>query len=94
MSGTPSDANSTSVVIGALKAANLKPESVKKGDKSPYDALVSFQLGCDAKESERGAFAFQPKDGKLAPNADATAAAALGGLGQGFAVDPAGKDVN
>ncbi|RSO12243.1 hypothetical protein DMH18_07060 [Streptomyces sp. WAC 06783] len=93
-SGTPSDANSTSVVIGALKAANLKPESVKKGDKSPYDALVSFQLGCDAKESERGAFAFQPKDGKLAPNADATAAAALGGLGQGFAVDPAGKDVN
>lgn len=94
MSGSPSDANSTSVVIGALKAAGQKPESVRKGGKSPYDALVTFQLGCDAKEGERGAFAFQPKDGELAPNADATAAAVLGGLGDGFVVDPAGKDVN
>ncbi|MFH8405908.1 prenyltransferase/squalene oxidase repeat-containing protein [Streptomyces sp. NPDC018019] len=94
MSGSPSDANSTSVVIGALKAAGEKPESVRKGGKSPYDALVSFQLGCDAKQGERGAFAFQPKDGKLAPNADATAAAVLGGLGEGFAVTPAGKDVD
>ncbi|MEU2793193.1 prenyltransferase/squalene oxidase repeat-containing protein [Streptomyces sp. NPDC007100] len=94
MSGSPSDANSTSVVIGALKAAGEKPESVKKGGKSPYDALVTFQLGCEAKKGERGAFAFQPKDGKLAPNADATAAAVLGGLGDGFVVDPAGKDVN
>ncbi|MFH8343581.1 prenyltransferase/squalene oxidase repeat-containing protein [Streptomyces sp. NPDC018045] len=93
MSGSPSDANSTSVVIGALKAAGQKPESVQKGGKSPYDALVTFQLGCAAKEGERGAFAFQPKDGKLAPNADATAAAVLGGLGEGFVVDPAGKDV-
>ncbi|MFD7664727.1 prenyltransferase/squalene oxidase repeat-containing protein [Streptomyces sp. NPDC059788] len=94
MGGSPSDANSTSVVIGALKAAGEKPESVQKGGKSPYDALVAFQLGCDAKEGERGAFAFQPKDGKLAPNADATAAAVLGGLGDGFVVSPAGKDVN
>ncbi|MFH9420581.1 prenyltransferase/squalene oxidase repeat-containing protein [Streptomyces sp. NPDC017529] len=92
MSGSPSDANSTSVVIGALKAAGEKPESVKKDGKSPYDALVTFQLGCEAKKGERGAFAFQLKGGKPAPNADATAAAVLGGLGDGFVVDPAGKD--
>ncbi|MFI9046242.1 prenyltransferase/squalene oxidase repeat-containing protein [Streptomyces sp. NPDC053427] len=94
--GSASDANSTSVVIGALASAGEKPASVtaKKSGKSPYDALPAFQLGCDAKEGERGAFAYQPKDGKLAPNADATAAAALGALGKGFAVAPAGKDVN
>ncbi|AJT67379.3 hypothetical protein T261_5763 [Streptomyces lydicus] len=94
MPGSPSDANSTSVVIGALTAAGEKPASVTKGGKSPYQALSAFQLGCDAKEGERGAFAFQPKDGKLAPNADATAAAALGALGKGFAVAPAGNGVN
>ncbi|ARF55083.1 prenyltransferase/squalene oxidase repeat-containing protein [Streptomyces gilvosporeus] len=94
MPGSPSDANSTSVVIGALAAAGKKPASVTKGGHSPYDALLAFQLGCDAKEDERGAFAFQPKDGKLAANADATAAAALGALGEGFVVAPAGKDVD
>ncbi|MFJ9852991.1 prenyltransferase/squalene oxidase repeat-containing protein [Streptomyces sp. NPDC101150] len=96
MPGSPSDANSTSVVIGALASVDEKPASVtaKKNGKSPYDALRAFQLGCDAKEGERGAFAFQPKDGKLAPNADATAAAALGALGKGFVVAPAGKDVD
>ncbi|WP_242585553.1 prenyltransferase/squalene oxidase repeat-containing protein [Streptomyces sp. MST-110588] len=98
MPGSPGDTNSTSVVIGALAAAGEKPESVtsKKGGKSPYDALVTFQIGCDAKDAEegqRGAFAFQPKDGKLTANDDATAAAALGGLGKGYVVDPAGKDV-
>ncbi|MER5971299.1 prenyltransferase/squalene oxidase repeat-containing protein [Streptomyces sp. NPDC002055] len=99
--GGPSDANSTSLVIGALVAAGEKPEDVTAGKKpgeksgkksgtagkSPYDALLTFQLGCDDKKGERGAFAFQPdKKGKLAPNADATAAAALAGLGKGLVV--------
>lgn len=90
MAGSPSDANSTSVVIGALAAAGTKPESVvsKKGGKSPYDALLTFHLDCAAKPDERGAFAFQPKDGTLVPNADATAAAVLGAHGEGFVVDP------
>ena len=50
--------------------------------KNPYDALVGFSLPCDAKSAAGqtpagGAFAFQPdKTGKLAPNSDATAAAA------------------
>lgn len=101
MPSSPSDANSTSVVIGALAAAGEKPESVTsksatskkvtsdKGGKSPYDGLLTFQLGCDAKEGERGAFTFQLKG--AAPNADATAAAATGALGKGFVVAPAGN---
>ncbi|MEU8786069.1 prenyltransferase/squalene oxidase repeat-containing protein [Streptomyces sp. NPDC048637] len=89
MAGSASDANSTSVVIGALAAAGEKPQSVtsKKGGKTPYDGLLTFQLGCDAKEGERGAFTFQLKG--AAPNADATAAAATGARGKGFVVAPA-----
>ncbi|MGX1761026.1 prenyltransferase/squalene oxidase repeat-containing protein [Streptomyces lydicus] len=91
MAGAASDANSTSVVIGALAAAGEKPRSVtsKKGGKSPFDALLTFRLGCEAKEDARGAFTFQLKG--AAPNADATAAAATGALGKGFVVEPAGK---
>ncbi|MCR8576280.1 prenyltransferase/squalene oxidase repeat-containing protein [Streptomyces sp. Isolate_219] len=94
MAGSPSDANSTSVVIGALAAAGEKPQSVtsKKGGKTPYDGLLTFQLGCDAKEGERGAFTFQLKG--AAPNADATAAAATGALGKGFVVAPADHRAN
>ncbi|QPP09088.1 terpene cyclase/mutase family protein [Streptomyces bathyalis] len=83
--GGPSDANSVSVVVGALSAAGKAPEKVTKDGKSPYDALTSLQLGCDAKAAERGAFAYQPdKDGKLAANDDATAAAVLAGTGSGL----------
>ncbi|MEC4017760.1 prenyltransferase/squalene oxidase repeat-containing protein [Streptomyces sp. H27-D2] len=95
MPGGPSDANSTSLVLGTLDATGGDPEKVtsKKGAKNGYDALLAFRLGCDAKKGERGAFAFQPdKAGKLAANDDATGSAALGGLGQGFVVEPLEKD--
>ncbi|GAA2498098.1 terpene cyclase/mutase family protein [Streptomyces thermolineatus] len=90
--GNPSDANSTSVVIGALDASGQKVADVRKGSKSPYDALLSFQLGCDADEKDgRGAFAYQPDaEGGLVANDNATAAAALASLGSGHAV-PAPK---
>ncbi|MFC8567599.1 prenyltransferase/squalene oxidase repeat-containing protein [Streptomyces sp. NPDC057245] len=82
--GTPSDANSTSVVIGALTATETDPEGVEKDGKSPYDALLTFALPC-AKDKGEGAFAFQPdEDGKLLANADATAAGVLGALGKGL----------
>ncbi|MFE2437822.1 prenyltransferase/squalene oxidase repeat-containing protein [Streptomyces sp. NPDC059409] len=85
--GTPSDANSTSVVIGALTATETDPEDVVKGGKTPYDALLTFALPC-AKDKGAGAFAFQPdKDGKLLPNADATAAGVLGSLGKGLVTE-------
>ncbi|MGG2463300.1 prenyltransferase/squalene oxidase repeat-containing protein [Streptomyces sp. RGM 3693] len=91
--GAESDANSTAVVIGALAATGAKPESVTaKGGRTPYGALLGFQLGCDAKEAERGAFTFQLKN--AAPNADATAAAITAALGKGFVVAPAGKDAD
>ncbi|MGW7576961.1 prenyltransferase/squalene oxidase repeat-containing protein [Streptomyces sp. NPDC054765] len=91
MAGAAGDANSTSVVIGALTAAGEKPRSVtsEKGGKTPYDGLLTFQLGCGAKADGHGAFTFQLKG--AAPNADATAAAATGALGKGFVVEPSGK---
>ncbi|MDF3146273.1 MULTISPECIES: prenyltransferase/squalene oxidase repeat-containing protein [unclassified Streptomyces] len=82
--GGPSDANSTSVVIGALTAVGEKPGDVRKGGRSPYDALLSLAIPCG--EDGGGAFAFQPdKKGKLAANADATAAAVVGALGKTLA---------
>ncbi|KUL55215.1 hypothetical protein ADL22_01745 [Streptomyces sp. NRRL F-4489] len=90
MAGAESDANSTAVVIGALTAAGEKPEAVRKDGASPYQALLGFRLGCDAKEGERGAFSFQRKN--PAANADATAAAVTAALGKGFVVPAAGQD--
>ncbi|GHH33919.1 hypothetical protein HNQ79_000385 [Streptomyces candidus] len=94
--GSPSDANSTSIVIGALQAAGEKPADVKgKDGKSPLQALLGFQADCDGKPENQGAFGFQPdKDGKLAPNADATAAVVTAAAGRGgFVIDvPRGKD--
>jgi hypothetical protein len=86
--GGASDTNSTSVVIGALAAVGEKPADVREGDRTPYDALRKLALPCDGDGA--GAFAFQPdKKGKLAANADATAAGVLGALGEGLVVRPA-----
>ncbi|MFJ3200516.1 prenyltransferase/squalene oxidase repeat-containing protein [Streptomyces sp. NPDC086989] len=92
--GTPSEGSSTSLVISALAAAGEKPAEVKsKAGKSAYEGLLAFQLGCAAEPAaDRGAFGYQPADGKLAANADATAAAVLAGLGQGSVVAPAATD--
>ncbi len=85
--GGASDANSTSVVIGALNAAGDDPAEVRKDGHSPYDALLKLSLPC----AEGGAFAYQPdKKGKSAPNADATAAAVVAALGQGMVSAKAG----
>ncbi|MET9883435.1 prenyltransferase/squalene oxidase repeat-containing protein [Streptomyces sp. NPDC006430] len=92
--GSPSEASSTSVVISALAAAGEKPAEVtSKAGKSAYAGLLAFQLGCTAEPAaDRGAFGYQPADGKLPANADATAAAVLAGLGKGPVVAPAGTD--
>lgn len=90
--GGASDANSTSVVIGAINAVGDDPAEVRKDGKSPYDALIKLSLPC----AQGGAFAYQPdKKGKLAANADATAAAVVGTLGMGMLSAKAGdkKDV-
>ncbi|MFD3723409.1 prenyltransferase/squalene oxidase repeat-containing protein [Streptomyces sp. NPDC058674] len=92
--GSPSEANSTALVISALAVAGEKPAEVKsKAGKSAYDGLLPFQLGCTAEPTaDRGSFAYQPVDGKLLANADATAAATLAGLGRGAAVPPSASD--
>ncbi|MEU4872545.1 prenyltransferase/squalene oxidase repeat-containing protein [Streptomyces sp. NPDC021608] len=88
--GGASDANSTSVVAGALAATGQQPSQVKKAGKSSYDALVKLSVPC-GDGAGGGAFAYQPdKKGALAANADATAAGVLGVLGKGF-VTNAGK---
>ncbi|MEF9882665.1 prenyltransferase/squalene oxidase repeat-containing protein [Streptomyces sp. P9-A4] len=82
-SGSPSDANSTSLVIGTLAAISVKPGSYTSSEgRTPYDALLTFAVPCSDEEGA-GAFAYQPdKSGKLLANADATAAATLAGLGK------------
>ncbi|WP_328746890.1 terpene cyclase/mutase family protein [Streptomyces sp. NBC_00285] len=85
--GGASDANSTSVVIGALNASGADPAKVLKDGRSPYDALLKLSLPC----ADGGAFAYQPdKKGKLTANADATAAAVVGVLGLGMTSAKAG----
>ncbi|MGW2564019.1 prenyltransferase/squalene oxidase repeat-containing protein [Streptomyces sp. NPDC001514] len=85
--GMPSDANSTSIVIGALAVADARPATITSSSgKNPYDALVSFAIPC-ADKAGGGAFAYQPdKAGKLLANGDATAAGVLAGLGRGMVV--------
>lgn len=93
--GSPTDANSTSIAIGAFAAAGQDPakDAVKDG-KNPVDALRAFQLGCDAKEGERGAFSYlKDKDGLRADNL-ASAAAGLATRGKGFLVGPVKKDAD
>lgn len=78
--GGASDANSTSVVIGALTTQNIPVSKIRTGGKSPYDALLKLSLPC----ADGGAFAYQPdKKGKLRANADATAAAVVAARGTG-----------
>jgi hypothetical protein len=90
--GSASDANSTSIAIGAYVAAGQDPaKATAKSGKSPYDALLALQVGCDAKEGERGAFAYLPQNGKLIANDLASAAGALAALGKLSLVDPAAE---
>ncbi|MFE4329391.1 hypothetical protein ACFRQM_08000 [Streptomyces sp. NPDC056831] len=84
--GGASDANSTSLVIGALARQGQRIADITTpGGKTPYDALLGLAIPCGGKDG--GAFAYQPdKAGKLAANADATAAAVLGTMGKALAV--------
>ncbi|MGW2259232.1 prenyltransferase/squalene oxidase repeat-containing protein [Streptomyces sp. NPDC001780] len=87
--GTPSDANSTSLVIGAFTAAGVRPGSVRSPEgKNAYDSLVGFAIPCEP-GADAGAFAYQPDaDGRLSANEDATGAAVLAGLGKRMVTAP------
>lgn len=88
--GGATDANSTAVVVGALATAGEDPDEVRRDGASPHDALAGLQLGCDADEADRGAFAWQPDEdsGDLHGSPMATADAVLAGYGSGLVVDP------
>jgi hypothetical protein len=77
--GGPSDPDSTALALGAL-GQDAAGQADAKG-KTPYDALRGFQFGCAAKPAARGAFGYPGTDGKLTPNAKATADA-LSGMAQ------------
>ncbi|MFQ6854745.1 prenyltransferase/squalene oxidase repeat-containing protein [Streptomyces sp. 35M1] len=83
--GSPSDANSTSIVIGALARTGVPVnELTTKDGSTPYTALQSLAIACGEKDG--GAFAYQPdKEGELTANMDATAASVLGLMGKGIA---------
>ncbi|MET8840521.1 prenyltransferase/squalene oxidase repeat-containing protein [Streptomyces rubiginosohelvolus] len=83
--GSPSDANSTSIVIGALARTGVPVnELTTKNGSTPYTALQSLAIACGEKDG--GAFAYQPgKKGELTANMDATAASVLGLMGKGIA---------
>lgn len=94
--GGASDANSLSVVIGALVAAGQDPAKVRPaedgdaGRPSAYDALAAFQLDCAAAEKERGSFTYQPdeKSGDRYANDAATVAAIPAAFGEDLVVEP------
>ncbi|MEU3054498.1 prenyltransferase/squalene oxidase repeat-containing protein [Streptomyces griseus] len=83
--GSPSDANSTSIVIGALARTGVPVGELTTADGStPYTALQALAIPCEDKDG--GAFAYQPgKKGELTANLDATAASVLGLMGKGIA---------
>ncbi|GAA1901648.1 terpene cyclase/mutase family protein [Streptomyces sodiiphilus] len=88
--GGATDSNSTAVVIGALAAAGQDPDGVRRDDASPYEALAALQLGCEADQEERGAFAWQPDEttGDLFANPASTVDAVLAAYGSGLVVSP------
>ncbi|CAM5557788.1 prenyltransferase/squalene oxidase repeat-containing protein [Streptomyces abikoensis] len=93
--GSPTDANSTSIALGAFAAAGQDPaQEAAKGGKNPVETLLGFQLGCDAAEGERGAFAYLKDDKGLRADNLASAAAALATLGKGFLAGPPKQDAD
>ncbi|MFF8843909.1 prenyltransferase/squalene oxidase repeat-containing protein [Streptomyces sp. NPDC015127] len=87
--GGASDANSTAVVIGALRAAGDHPVRVTShGGKTPYDTLLTFAKPCGGKDG--GAFVHQAETpGVLA---DSTAAAVLAANNSGMVAKAGAKD--
>ncbi|MEW2546790.1 prenyltransferase/squalene oxidase repeat-containing protein [Streptomyces sp. NPDC047002] len=89
--GAPTDATTTSEVIGALAMTGGRPSSVRSPftDNQAYDALVALSLPCSSSPGA-GGFAAQPPAAGQRPVADAhaTAEGLLGGIGKRFVVAP------
>ncbi|WP_052848972.1 hypothetical protein [Streptomyces avicenniae] len=86
--GFGSDPNSTALVVQAIDAAGEDPAGTawQVGGSTPYDSLLSWQLGCDADPADIGAFASPWSGG--APDQLATQQAVWGAAGTAFPLDP------
>ncbi|MEV1007166.1 hypothetical protein [Streptomyces sp. NPDC049881] len=86
--GYGSDPNSTALVVQAIVAAGENPAGTawQVGGSTPYDSLLSWQIGCDAPASDVGAFASPWSSG--APDQLATQQAVWGAAGTPFPLDP------
>lgn len=86
--GAPADPNSTGLVLQALYASNENPVLGRwsEPDGNPVTSLLSWHIGCDALEADRGAFSSPYSSG--APDLFATLQAIWGASGQPF---PVGK---
>jgi hypothetical protein len=87
MVGYGTEPNSTALVLQALLAAGAADDA-RFGDRSatPLEVLLSFQLGCDALDADRGAFTYPGANG--APNGFATAQAVGAVAGAPLLSDP------
>lgn len=87
MVGYGTDPNSTALVLSALIAVDEADAPRFAGETgTPLSALLSFQLGCDTPEADRGAFTFPGSNG--APNGFATAQALGAAAGVPFVFTP------
>jgi hypothetical protein len=86
--GNPGDPDSTALVVQAIEAGGESPAAGRwvKDGKNPVQALLSFQIGCDAAVADRGAFTFPGSGG--APSAIATEQAVWGTSGRTFPLGP------
>jgi hypothetical protein len=88
ISGVDVDPNSTALVVQALASRGEDPEGspwVESGG-SPYDSLLSWQIGADADPLDVGAFASPFSDGF--PDQFATQQAIWGVVGVAFPLGP------
>jgi hypothetical protein len=88
ISGVDVDPNSTALVIQALVSRGEDPETAPwvEGGESPYDSLLSWQIGGDADPLDVGGFASPFSDGF--PDQFATQQAVWGVAGLAFPFGP------
>jgi hypothetical protein len=89
--GAPTNASSTSLVIGTIAMTGARPSSVRSPFTSNqgYDALVGLSLPCSVSHGAGAFAATPPAPGQLpVPDANATADALLGGIGKRLVAAP------
>ncbi len=86
----PADPNSTAVAIQAILAGGENPAAGRwvRSGKTPYNALLRFQLRCHDPVANRGAYYYDFGDGTRKPNVLATVQAVPAAAGATFPLRP------